>query len=145
MKYLIALLLGVTTGVLIFLALLYFNPLTSRNNLSPLSVTDNELISLNYSAVAEDALTYTNDGESTIKPYPAKVLQLWEPPIRSTDAMATVLRDARSQTVGIGIKFSSDSEQTNILNGQAIVDVGRYDSVPVRVDSKQTAEVSDEQ
>jgi hypothetical protein len=55
-------------------------------------------------------------------PHPAKVLQLWEQPIRKTDALATVLRDSRNQVVGIGLKFSSDSESTNILNGEVIVD-----------------------
>jgi hypothetical protein len=49
-------------------------------------------------------------------------LQLWEAPIRKTRAIATVLTDSRGRAAGIGIKFSSDSESTNILNGQAIVD-----------------------
>ena len=122
MKYLISLVLGMIVGVAAFVAVLYYNPLTTQNNLSPLSVTDNDLIILNYSAVAVDALIYTNDGESQVAPYPTKVLQLWEPPIRRTDAMATVLLDSRNQAVGIGIKFSSDSESTSILNGKLIVD-----------------------
>lgn len=122
MRYLISLLFGLATGVAAFLALLYFNPLTSQNKLSPVSVTDEDLIVLNYSAVASNALIYTNDGESQIAPHPAKVLQLWELPIRRTDAMATVLTDSRNTVVGVGLKFSSDSESTNILNGEAIID-----------------------
>jgi len=122
MKYLISLLVGMLFGVGVFLALLYYNPLTSKNELSPLSVSENELISLNYSTVALDSLVYTNDGESLVTPHPAKVLQLWEQPIRKTDALATVLMDSRNQVAGIGVKFSSDSENTNILNGEALVD-----------------------
>lgn len=122
MKYLVALLLGLAVGVAAFVALLYFNPLTSHSRLSPLSVSEHEVITLNYSAVPSDALVYTNDGESLIAPHPAKVLQLWEPPIRRTDAMATLLRDSRNQLAGIGIKFSSDSENTRILNGEVLVD-----------------------
>jgi hypothetical protein len=122
MKYLISLLVGMVFGVAAFLALLYYNPLTSKTKLSPLSVSENELISLNYSTVAADSLIYTNDGESLVAPHPAKVLQLWEQPIRKTDALATVLRDSRNQVAGIGVKFSSDSESTNILNGEALVD-----------------------
>jgi len=122
MKYLISLFLGMVVGAAALAALLYYNPFTAQNSLSPLSVTDNELISLNYSAVAADTLVYTNDGESQVMPHPTKVLQLWEPPIRRTVAMATVLADSRNQAVGIGIKFSSDSESTSILNGKAIVD-----------------------
>lgn len=121
-KYLLSLLTGMLVGVgLLFLGL-YYNPLTAHDNLSPLSVTDNELISLNYSAVAADSLVYTNDGESQIAPHPAKVLQLWELPIRRTTAMATVLNDSRGQLAGIGIKFSSASERTSVLDGQALVD-----------------------
>jgi len=125
-KYLLALLVGLAAGVAAFLALLYYNPLTTQQGLSPITVTDNDVIKLGYSAVAEDMLIYTNNGDSRIDPHPdphpAKVLQLWEAPIRKTRAMATVLTDSRGQTAGIGIKFSSDSESTNILNGQLIVD-----------------------
>jgi len=122
MKYLISLIAGMSVGIAAFLSLLYFNPLMSKNNLSPLSVTDNDVMKLNYSAVAEDSLVYSNDGESQVAPYPAKVLQLWEPTIRHTSAMATILENSRGQKVGIGIKFSSDSESTRLLNGEAISD-----------------------
>jgi hypothetical protein len=121
MKYLISLLLGMFFGAALFSLLLYYNPLTPGNALSPLSVTDNDVISLNYSAVAQDSLIYTNDGESQIDPFPTKVLQLWERPIQHTNAMATVLTDGRGRVAGLGIKFSSDSEQTNVLNSEVLV------------------------
>lgn len=109
-------------GAVVLLGVLYFNPLTAQQRLSPITVTDNNVVKLGYSAAVQDMLIYTNDGESRVDPYPAKVLQLWEAPIRKTRALATVLTDSSGQAVGIGIKFSSDSESTNILNGQAIVD-----------------------
>ena len=121
-KYLFALIVGMAVGAVVFLGLLYLNPLTAQQRLSPITVTDNDVVKLGYSAAAQDMLIYTNDGESRVDPHPAKVLQLWEAPIRKTRAIATVLTDSRGQTAGIGIKFSSDSESTNILNGQAIVD-----------------------
>ena len=121
-KYLFALIVGMAVGAVVFLGVLYFNPLTAQQRLSPITVTDNDVVKLGYSAAAQDMLIYTNDGESRVDPHPAKVLQLWEAPIRKTRAIATVLTDSRGQTAGIGIKFSSDSESTNILNGQAIVD-----------------------
>ena len=121
-KYLISLLAGMLVGAAMFLALLYFNPLNQQNTLSPISVSEHEVVTLSYSAVAADSLVYTNDGESQVDPHPVKVLQLWEAPIRRTTAMAAVLSDSRNQVAGIGIKFSSDSEKTNILNGGAIVD-----------------------
>lgn len=121
-RYVISLFVGMLIGVGAFLALIYFNPLTSRNELSPLSVSSNEIVILKYSAVAGESLAYTNDGVSQVKPYPARILQLWEGPIHQTVARAAVLSNARGQAVGLGIKFSSDSESTNILNGQAMVD-----------------------
>lgn len=122
MKYLFSLLLGVVIGVLLFGFLVYVNPLHSESRVSPLSVSDETLIALNYSAVARDTLLYTNNGESRIEPSPIKVLQLWEKPLRRTTAMVTVLTDSRGQAAGIGIKLSSDSERTNLLRGQALVD-----------------------
>jgi hypothetical protein len=121
-KYLVALIFGMAVGAVVFLGLLYFNPFTAQQRLSPITVTDNDVVKLGYSAAVQDMLIYTNDGESRADPHPAKVLQLWEAPIRKTRAIATVLTDSRGQAAGIGVKFSSDSESTNILNGQAIVD-----------------------
>ncbi len=122
MKYLVSLALGVLGGAAALLAALYYNPFTQGQKLSPLSVSESEVISLNYSAVARDALVYTNSGESQMKPFPDKVQQFWEPTLRSTDALVTILTDSRKQPIGIGIKFSSHSENTRLLEGTALVD-----------------------
>lgn len=122
MKQLIGLVLGLIVGGSVALGFLYYNPLTSRDSLSPLSVSRGEQFSLEYSAVAEDAIVFTNDGESRTHPHPVKVLQLWEAPIRRTDVLVTMLRDSRNLPAGIGIKFSSHSERTRLLNGEALVD-----------------------
>jgi hypothetical protein len=132
MKYVIALLLGLVAGIALFLAGLIFNPLMVERGLSPLSVTDAEVIALSFDRVASDNIVLTNDGESQQQPHPAKVLQLWEAPIRQTTAMATVMRDARGQTAGIGIKFASRSEATRLLEGKALVDSVWYVYLPGR-------------
>ena len=121
-RYVVALLAGLALGATVAIALLFFNPLAAKNPLSPLSVSDNRMISLTYSAVAADALLYANDGESRIRPNPEKVQQLWEAPIRNTKVLVTILSDSRSDEAGIGIKFVSDSEQTRLINGEALVD-----------------------
>ena len=149
MKHVIALVLGFFAGVIIFVAGLIYNPFMADRGLSPLSVTDEEVITLSFSNVPSESIVYTNNGESlqqspltgTLRlwkapvrsvsaPYPAKVLQLWEAPIRSTDAMVTVMRDARNQTAGIGIKFSSDSEKSRLLFGEVIADSVWYLYLP---------------
>lgn len=116
-RYLLALLLGIAAGGAAFVALLYFNPFTSQDNLSPLSVGSNQVMNLAFSPVASESLVYTNNGERQIRPHPEKVLQLWEAAVRRSSAAATVLYDGRGRTAGIGIKISSDSEATRLLNG----------------------------
>ena len=121
MRYLLVLVGGILLGLAALTVVVYYNPLTGTNNLSPLSVTDNEVIRLSYSATAQDTLVYTNDGESQITPHPPKVLQLWEPTVRLTTATVNVLADSRGQVAGLGVKFSSHSESTNILDGEVLV------------------------
>lgn len=132
MRYLIALILGMATGGAAAVGLLYYNPITSQTALSPLSVSDQQQFSLNYSAVANHAIVYTNNGESRMLPHPAKVLQLWEAPIRQTETLVTMLHDARNEPAGFGIKFSSRSERTRVLNGEALVDSVWYVYLPER-------------
>ena len=121
-KYVAGLLLGIALGVMAAGALLYFNPLAARNPLSPLSVSNNNILSLGYSGVPTDSIVYTNDGESRVQPHPEKVRELWEAPIRRSEVLVTVLADSRNNPAGIGIKFSSDSERTRLINGEALVD-----------------------
>ena len=121
-KYVAGLLLGIVLGTLAAATLLYFNPLAARNPLSPLSVSNNKMLSLGYSAVATDSIVYTNDGESRVQPHPETVRELWEAPIRHSDVLVTVIKDSRNDPAGIGIKFSSDSERTRLINGEALVD-----------------------
>ena len=120
-KYVAGMFLGIVLGVLAAVALLYFNPLAARNPLSPLSVSNNSILSLGYSAVPTDSIVYTNNGESRVQPHPEKVRELWEAPIRLTEVLVTVVTDSRNKPAGIGIKYSSESEDTRIINGEALV------------------------
>ena len=107
MKYVAALVFGLFFGALIFTVGLIYNPFVSKQNLSPLTVTNAQTITVSFSGAAADHIVFTNDGESETKPYPEKVLQLWERPIRRSTVMATVLRDGRNQAAGNGVKISS--------------------------------------
>ena len=131
-RYLLPLLAGMLMGFVLMFGYLYYNPMSSANNLSPLSVTENEVVRLNYSAVAQDSVIYTNNGESQIAPHPAKTQQLWEDPVHFTTAMVTVLDDSRGQVAGIGVKFSSRSEKTSILNGEVLMDSVWHVYLPAR-------------
>lgn len=121
-KYVAGLLLGIVLGALAVAALVFFNPFVAPHPLSPLYVSNNKMLSLGYSVVPTDSIVYTNNGESRVQPYPEKVSELWEASIRHSEVMVTVMKDSRNNPAGIGIKFSSDSESTDVLNGQAIVD-----------------------
>jgi len=130
MKYVVALVFGMIVGAVVFALAMIYNPLTGDARLSPLSVTDAETITLGYSVVPSDSIVYTNDGESKQQPYPAKVPQLWEPPVRQTHAMVVVMHDARGAPAGIGVKLSSRSESTELLRGDAMVDSTWYIYLP---------------
>jgi hypothetical protein len=121
MKYAISLVIGMIVGLTLFVLGLYFNPFVGNPSVSPLAVSDLDLVDLSYSLVASDSIVFTNDGESHIKPHPAKVLQLWEPTVNRTRGFVTVLTDSRGQPAGLGIKFSSDSEATAIIDGEVMV------------------------
>jgi len=130
MKYIVSLVLGVLVGLVVFAAGLLVNPFIANRGLSPLAVTNAEVITLNFANVPADSIAYTNDGESLHKPYPEKVLELWEAPIRMTSAMVTVMRDARNQVAGFGVKFMSSSEATRLFNGEVIMDSVWYVYLP---------------
>jgi hypothetical protein len=121
MKYAISLVIGMILGVMLFVLGLYFNPFVGNPSVSPLAVSDLDLVDLSYSLVVSDSIVFTNDGESHIKPHPAKVLQLWEPTVSRTRGFVTVLTDSRGQPAGLGVKFSSDSEDTAIIEGAVLV------------------------
>jgi hypothetical protein len=132
MKYILTLLLGLATGVVLFAAGLAYNPLFGNEELSPLAVTDSQTVMLGYPVVASESIIFTNDGESRVNPHPEKILQLWEAPIRQTSVMAVVLWDSRNQTAGLGFKFASVSESTRLLDGRAVVDSVWYVYLPGR-------------
>jgi hypothetical protein len=122
MKYLISLILGLVCGATLLLAVLYFNPFVARQALSPLAVSDNVMVVVNYSLVPADSLLFTNDGESVRKPFPLKVQELWEPAVQKTWVTVAELTSVRGEVVGVGIKFASDSEKSRPLRGEALVD-----------------------
>ncbi len=122
MKYVLSLVLGVLVGAAAFALLLYNNPFAVKRSISPLAVTDSPVLSLAYSAAPADAIVYTNDGESMTLPYPEGAPELWERTVNDSSVLATTLLDSRGQPVGFGVKFLTDSEDTRILNSEAIAD-----------------------
>lgn len=122
MKFIISLLVGVVTGVIVFFAVIYNNPFSVSPSVSPLAVTDQRLINLQFSAVPDEALLFTNSGDSISEPFPADVLELWEAPIRNSRALVAELSNSRGEIAGIGIKFSSDSEDTRVLSSEVMTD-----------------------
>ena len=121
MKYAISLVIGMILGVTLFVLGLYYNPFVGNPSVSPLAVSDLDMVDLSYSLVASDSIAFTNNGESHVKPHPAKVLQLWEPTVDRTRGLVTVLTDSRGEPAGLGVKFSSDSEDTALLDGAVLV------------------------
>jgi hypothetical protein len=121
-KYFLSLLAGIAIGVAVFMVGLYYNPFQGQPAVSPLAVTDQRIIELSFSGVPADALLYTDHGESWVEPHPARVAELWEPAVADTRLTVTMLEDARGKVAGLGIKFLTASEATNVINGEALAD-----------------------
>lgn len=119
MKYILTLLIGVLVGAGMFVSALYYNPFVTQPAISPLSVTQERVINLSFSAVASEAILYTDHGDSVVMTQPERVAELWEPTIIDTRIFVTLLHNARGDVAGMGFKISSDSEQTSLLKAQA--------------------------
>lgn len=122
MKYALSWLVGTLFGALLFVIALYYNPLANGLAVSPLAVSGQPLIDLAYSTVPAESIAYTNSGNRRLEPYPETIAELWEPTIRKTTVQVTTLADARGAAKGLGVKFSSESERTSLLKGEALVD-----------------------
>ena len=120
MKYFVALLFGILTGGVLFALGLYYNPFAGQPAVSPLAVTNDRVLELSYSAVPAEAILFTDHGESNVEPIPDRVSELWEPAVVKTRILVTGLQDSGGG-LGVGIKFSSDSESSALLRGDALV------------------------
>ena len=121
MNYLVSLLIGMLIGAALFAAGMYYNPFTGHELVSPLAVSKDKILHITYTAVPGEMILYTDDGESTVSTHPDRVVELWEPAIVDTRIAVVLLNDSRGNVVGLGIKFSTDSEQTALINSQALV------------------------
>jgi hypothetical protein len=120
MKYIVALLVGIVIGAAGFMLALYYNPFQGQPAVSPLAVTNQRVIDMSFSAVPDDALLYTDNGDTRIEPHPDRVAELWEPAVADTRLTVTMLEDARGRVEGLGIKFFTASEATNVIRGEAL-------------------------
>ncbi|MDX1403493.1 MAG: hypothetical protein R3192_03095 [Woeseiaceae bacterium] len=122
MKHVISIAIGFILGIVLFLVGMYFNPFVEQLSVSPLAVTDARKLELTFTAVANEAILYTDHGESNIKPHPDRVAELWEATIKDTRVTVNVLEDSRGQVAGIGIKYATDSERSSLLKSEILVD-----------------------
>lgn len=120
MKYVIALVLGLVSGVALFVLGLYYNPFVGQSTVSPLAVTTRHVVELSFSAVPGDALLYTDSGETIIQPHPDRVAEIWEPATQDSNIFVTTLQTGRGEFAGLGIKMLTRSEETSLLRGRAL-------------------------
>ncbi len=121
MKFLVSLLIGMLFGVALFAAGMYYNPFTGHVLVSPLAVLKDKNMDVTYTLVPGETILYTDNGESIVSTHPDRVAELWEPAIVDTRIAVVLLKGSRGNVVGLGIKFSTDSEQTALINSQALV------------------------
>lgn len=121
MKYAVSFTIGVLVGAALFLLALYHNPFAAPPKMSPLSVSDQRLLDFSFSAVPAESIAFTNDGDSRVKPHPQQMAELWEPAVHQTSILVAILSDGRGAPAGVGIKFSSESEETRLLTSEALM------------------------
>ena len=117
MKYLVALLAGIACGAILFVLLIYYNPLARRPALSPLAVSSTGQMELAFAAGSRELIAATGSGLTSAVPQPERIQQLWEPAVEDTTVVVAMLRNSRGQPAGLGIKFATVAEQPGILNG----------------------------
>ena len=132
MKYLVSLIVGLAVGVVLFATAIYHNPFAANQSVSPLAVGGQQLVNLSYNAVPSEGVLFTNDGESTVAPFPEDVAELWEDTVRNSNVRIVQLRNGRGEVVGLGYKFASASEDTRVLNSEALVDSAWHILIPGR-------------
>lgn len=132
MKYILSWLAGAIVGAALLLVGLYYNPFANKLTISPFAVSGQSMIDLFYSTVPAEAIAFINDGESRIAPTPEKISELWEPTIRNTTVLVTLLTNVRGDAEGLGVKFASGSERTSLLKGAALVDSAWHVYLPER-------------
>jgi hypothetical protein len=132
MKYFLSVLLGFLTGVALIAIGLIHNPFVTKPGVSLLSVSDSAVISLSFDRVPARSLFFSNNGKSRIAPQPRGAQEFWENSIRLSDVMLTEMHNARGDVAGLGLKFSSRSEKTRLVNGKALVDSVWYVYLPGR-------------
>lgn len=132
MKHILALLVGILVGAVTLALLLYMNPFVTQNSVSPLAVSVGNTLSLGFTRVPSEAVLYTNNGDQSSAPFPQAVDELWEPTIRRSRVTVVELHNGRGLPVGVGVKFSSDSEETDVLNARAVVDSAWHIYLPDR-------------
>jgi hypothetical protein len=130
MKYAIALSSGILCGAVLFVVGMYFNPFAETQMVSPLAVSQDKQLEFVFTAVPGESILYTYNGESTVSTHPNRVAELWEPTVVDTRIAVTVLNDSRGEVAGLGIKFSSDSEETSLINSKALVNSAWHVYVP---------------
>jgi hypothetical protein len=130
MKYVITLLIGMLLGAALFVVGMYYNPFAEQMMISPLAVSAEEHLDFTFSAVPAETILYTDNGESIINTHPDRVAELREQAVEDTRIAVMRLNDSRGELVGIGIKFSSDSEQTALIKSQALVNSAWHIYVP---------------
>lgn len=117
MKYVGAFIAGLIAGAILFVLLVYFNPLIRVKTVSPITATDSSRFELVYSATPTESILWTESGSSNVEARPPMVKNLSEPAIQDTKLFVSLLQNSRGKVIGVGVKYETVAEETGFLNG----------------------------
>lgn len=125
MKYILTLVSGLLVGAFLGLAVLYLNPLTTREVAQP-GTGD---WTLSYGSPVSGGLAFTHGGQSRLPIHPAGIPELWENTINKMLLSVFRISSSDGQT-GIASRLSLPSESTELLRRGVIVSDHWLISIP---------------
>ncbi len=116
MKYILSLIVGLVCGLLLALAVIYYNPMTvERTSTLEASTT------LRYALSADGTIASTHGGSLRLDLKPAEIAQLWEATISKAALNLLVMTNESLEPVAIASRMSKLSERTNVVSSGLIL------------------------
>ncbi len=121
MKALIAFLFAFALGLLLVVAVAYYNPLYTSNDSVPVNADSPGALELRFGPELDNAIIYSNSGLERLPRTPESVEELWHPSLRGAHVVLHAMQNAQGETVGLGVKMGAWSEGTRVLKGKLLM------------------------
>ena len=123
---------GIFVGIILFLQVIYFNPLTGRDSVSPLTLSTQQILELHFSIAWDDNPLVAIAEKNREVVSTAATAKFSEPTLRDTTVLLTILKNTTNNVAGLGIKMLSKSETTSLIKGEVLANSIWHIYLPAR-------------